>query len=56
MPLQCKDGKGACPDVTSEKAGVEDTTVLSGNRTNGITTIRYTRMLNTGLLYDKLTL
>ncbi|XP_033098906.1 protein Skeletor, isoforms B/C-like [Anneissia japonica] len=45
---QCSGGSGACPDTESSTPGTDSVTDIAGSFSDGVTSIKYTRLLNTG--------
>ncbi|XP_071955151.1 protein Skeletor, isoforms B/C-like [Antedon mediterranea] len=50
---QCSSGIGACPDQSSSNVGINDLTGISGYVEDGVTSISYSRLLDTGDATDK---
>ena len=48
--LQCRSGDGVCPDtMVAGGSGTNDVSNVTGRVTNGLTCVKYMRMLNTGV-------
>ena len=47
--LQCRSGSGVCPDaMVAGGSGTNDVSNVTGRVTNGLTCVKYLRMLDTG--------